>query len=168
MTINTKVRNWAYVKSSKKNGETRCVPSFHTNLRGVDFQEVFKGLLHLDRLQVIAICCNRRGVWTAHLTRHIFSCFKAHILMSHWHCLKFGVCRALHFITSSCAHDVVVWILSCSEQSNDEVVHGREAWSERCRQAACPSIDIGTHGPERVEVALRLPNPKRSARDRHS
>ena len=53
----------------------------------------------------------RREPWTAHLTRHIFSCFTAHILMSHWHWLKFGVCRALHFIPSSCAHDVCCLIL---------------------------------------------------------
>ena len=31
--------------------------------------------------------------------------------MSHWHWLKSGVCRALHVIPSSCAHDVVVLIL---------------------------------------------------------
>ena len=35
---------------------------------------------------------------TAHFTRHIFSCSTAHLLMSSWQWLKFGVCRALHFI----------------------------------------------------------------------
>ena len=41
-----------------------------------------------------------------------FLVFHSHILMSHWHWLKFGVCRALQFIPSSCAHDAAVLILS--------------------------------------------------------
>ena len=53
----------------------------------------------------------RRKLWTAHLTRHIFSCFTAHILMSHWHWLKNKVCCALHSIPSSWAHVVCCLIL---------------------------------------------------------
>ena len=68
-------------------------------------------MLSSDRLQLIAICCNRRGVWTAHLTRHILSHLHAHILMSHRPWLKFGVQRTFHSIPSSCVHDVVVLIL---------------------------------------------------------
>ena len=56
-------------------------------------------------------CATFYYMWTAHLTRHMFSCFTASISMSHRHWLKFGVQRTFHSIPSSCAHDVVVLTL---------------------------------------------------------
>ena len=69
MTINKKVRNWAHVKSDMiERWDPLC--RLFTNLRRVDFQD-FLGLLQLDRLQLTVVCCNRREVWTPHLTRRI-------------------------------------------------------------------------------------------------
>ena len=64
-----------------------------------------------DELRAVADLYGGRIVWTAHLTRHIFSHLHAHILMSHRHWLKFGMQRTFHSIPSSCAHDVVVLTL---------------------------------------------------------
>ena len=47
-----------------------CWSGFLTKLLRSDILARFFNLLLSDRLQLIAICCNRRGVWTAHLTRH--------------------------------------------------------------------------------------------------
>ena len=35
------------------------------------------------RLPLIAICCNRRGVWTVHLIRHFFSCSEHALIVAH-------------------------------------------------------------------------------------
>ena len=81
---------WAHAMSGLKDQGDMFWCSLIKKLR-VEYLTRFFNLLQPDRLQLIAICCNRRGVWTAHLTRHIFSCFTAHISMSHRHWLKFGV-----------------------------------------------------------------------------
>ena len=64
--------------------------------------------LQLDRLQLTAGCCNRRVVWTAHLTRHTFSLFHIDLHAHAW--LKSFVWRA-HItchVSSSCAHVFVL------------------------------------------------------------
>ena len=53
-------------------------------------------LCYADRLQLIAICCYRRRVSTAHLTRHIFSCFTAHISMSHVTLAQVSCAHVIH------------------------------------------------------------------------
>ena len=68
-------------------------------------------LLQLDRLQLTAVCCNRRCVWTAHLTRHIFSLFQICLHAHAW--LKSGVRTSFHE-SSSCAHVVCLILFEFS------------------------------------------------------
>ena len=55
----------------------------------------------------MAICCNRRGVWTEHLTRHLFS-FTARTCNDVWYHIGSSV-GARHSIHVSCA-----WVIVCS------------------------------------------------------
>ena len=74
MTINKKVHNWDQVQNDMiERGDPLFVPSFHKT-SDVSTFKVFlkKGLLQLDRSQLTVVCCNRREVWTPHLTPSIF------------------------------------------------------------------------------------------------
>ena len=68
-------------------------------------------LLQSDRLQLIAICCNRRSVWTAHLTRHIFSCCTTDDTHKRGSSRKFGV-RTSHSMCHLHALMLCVWFSS--------------------------------------------------------
>ena len=74
---NKKLRNWAHVKSSMvERRDPLC--RFFTQPQTCRLS-IFFGLLQLDRLQLTVVCCNRRWVWTPHLTRHIFSLIYIHM-----------------------------------------------------------------------------------------
>ena len=98
MTINKKVRNWAHVKSSKENGETRCAVSSH-NPQTCRLARFFC-LLQLGRLQLTVVCCDRRRVSTPHFTSHFLT-------FSHWLTLTCVV----QVGSLSCAHHVS-WAIS--------------------------------------------------------
>ena len=85
MTINMKVHNWAHVKSDMiERGDPLWVPSFHRT-SDVSTFKIFWGLLQLDRPQQTVVCCNRREVWTPHLTRPFFT-----VNYMHTHGSSFG------------------------------------------------------------------------------
>ena len=78
-------------------------------------QDTQSGILTIfllsDRLQLTAVCCNRRGVWTALLTRHIFSVLhNTHTLVSS---RKFGVSTS-HVMRHLHALMLCVWFSSTS------------------------------------------------------
>ena len=80
---------WTSSKFFKKSSTSELVKEQHIErsdplcgfftklLRSDTFQDFF--CCSQDRLQLIAICCNRRCVWTAHLTRHTFSLNDTHM-----------------------------------------------------------------------------------------
>ena len=65
------------------------------------------------RLQLMAICCNRRGVWTVHFIRHFFSCSEhAPIVVHHTAWLKNVLLRVMSSTWSSTS--VVCSLTLCS------------------------------------------------------
>ena len=61
-----------------------------------EFNSFLFTLLQLDRLQLMTICCNRRGVYTVHLLRHLLSCTEhALIVVRHTAWLKNVLVRVM-------------------------------------------------------------------------
>ena len=89
------------------------MPFLQKSFRSETLQDYFC-LWQLDCLQLTAVCCNRRGVWTAHLTRHIFSYNDTHMRGSSH---KFGV-RTSHSMSHLHALMLCVWFSSTSPLSS--------------------------------------------------
>ena len=105
MTIGKKVHNWAHVKSDvTERGDPLC--RFFTRTQTCRLSRFFS-LLQLDRLQLTVVCCNRRWVWTPHLTRPFFT-----VNYMHTHGSSLGP-HSFHHIHASCALcERCVWLLS--------------------------------------------------------
>ena len=96
MTINKEVRNWAHVKSSMiERRDPLC--RFFTQPQTCLLSRFFFSLLQLDRLQLTAVCCNRRVVCEHHTSHFVFSHWITRTCVAQVACLS-----CAHHVSSTC------------------------------------------------------------------